>query len=98
MATHPDPSVLRALADAAGALGTTAAAAGDDLLDELAILGDHGTQRAVDDAVDAIVATLRTVSADAGELAFAIGSQAPGSTTRSAPVPSARMTSRRSPS
>ena len=76
MAAHRDPAGLHALSVAVGELARAARGAGDELLDELAVFGEFRTQRAVDDAVDALVAGVHAVAADAGELALILGSQA----------------------
>lgn len=82
MPGHPRPERLASLSSAAGELARGAGAAAEELLDSLVMVGDHATQRSVDDAVDALVARLRTVSAEAGELAWVLGSQAGPATRR----------------
>lgn len=82
MAQHPHPDRLVDLGRAAGDLGRAAAATGDELLDALTMVGDHATQRAVDDAVDVLVAALREVSADMSEMALVLGSRGSSSTVQ----------------
>lgn len=93
MAAHPQPERLVGVGRAAGRLSRAASAAAEELLDALTMVGDHGTQRSVDDAVDALVGALREVSADGAELAFVLGAQAPAQDT--APRPSGQRVERR---
>lgn len=90
MARHPEPERLTTLARACGDLSRTAGTASEDLLDALVTVGDHATQRALDDAVDALAAGLRTVGADCAELAVvlgAAGAPADGTVTGDLPRP-----------
>lgn len=86
MRVHRDPEQLRAVGAAGGRLGRCAGEAADELLDALPIVGDHASQRAVDDAVDSLVAALRAIEVDALGVSFALGSLAgeqPASTQHS---------------
>lgn len=76
MRAHRDPDQLRAVGAASARLGRCAGEAAEDLLDALPMLGDHATQRAVDEAVESLVDALRGVEVDAQEVAFALGSLA----------------------
>lgn len=81
MAAHPQPERLTPVARCAGSLGRVSAGTAEELLDALTMVGDHGTQRAVDDAVDGLVAGLQEVAADMTELAFVLGAQVPAGST-----------------
>ncbi|MET4078345.1 hypothetical protein [Janibacter sp. UYMM211] len=85
MPGHPEPQRLTELATEVGGLGRLARAAGDELLDSLVMVGDHGTQRVVDDAVDALVSALRGVDAECAELAYVLGSTGTRGEARRAP-------------
>lgn len=85
MPGHPEPQRLTDLATAVGGLGRVAGATGEDLLDSLVMVGDHGTQRAVDDAVDAVVAVLREIRGEAQELAHVLGSTGARAASRERP-------------
>lgn len=77
MAAHPQPERLAQVGRSAGGLARVASGTAEELLDALTMVGDHGTQRAVDDAVDALAGRLREVAVDGSELALVLGAHAP---------------------
>lgn len=81
--SHPRPEDLVALAGVLSTSGEHAAGAGEDLLDHMVTVGDHATQSAVDDLVDAAVDALREWSASCRELSLVVN--AGGSSREPAP-------------
>jgi hypothetical protein len=86
MAAHPQPERLAQVGRAAGNLGRVAAGTAEELLDALTMVGDHGTQRAVDEAVDAVAGGLRSVAAEGMELALVLGANATARSTSPSPA------------
>lgn len=80
--SHPRPEDLAALGADLSATAGHAAESGEQLLDEMVTIGDHATQRAVDDLVDDAVDALRELAATCREIALTVSagaSPSPGS-------------------
>lgn len=74
--SHPRPEAVATLVDALTATGDHCAADGEELLDHMATVGDHATQAALEETVDAAVDTLRELSATCRELSLALSADA----------------------
>lgn len=84
--SHPRPEDLTALGEALSATGDHAAAEGENLLDHLVTVGDHGAQTALEEVVDAAVDALRELSATCRELSLSLDTQPAHGPGRSVPA------------
>lgn len=86
--SHACPEDLAVLSAALSATGDHSAAAGEELLDHMATVGDHATQTALEATVDEAVDALRELSATCRELALSLGPDVrPGRAGSPSPAP-----------
>lgn len=84
--SSPRPEDLTALGEALSTTGDHAAEEGEELLDHLATVGDHGTQAALEGLVDDAVDALRELSATCRELTLSLGAPSAPGPARSVPT------------